>query len=166
MRPSSTHHSPTSAWGTCWVTMPAMLWSIPIYQHASSHCTQAEIGSKLSLRPVLPKSIPTVVEPIVTDWASEPTWWSCIEYVVLMTREQCVTGPFPVCYAKSLQSCPTLCDPMDCSPPSFPQFFCPWDSPGQNTRVVCCALLQGIFQSQGSNPYLLCLLHNSNSPRS
>ena len=22
--------------------------------------------------------------------------------------------------AKSLQSCPTLCDPMDCSPPGFP----------------------------------------------
>ena len=26
----------------------------------------------------------------------------------------------PVCYAKSLQSCPTLCDPMDGSPPGFP----------------------------------------------
>ena len=25
-----------------------------------------------------------------------------------------------ICYAKSLQSCPTLCDPMDGSPPGFP----------------------------------------------
>ena len=25
-----------------------------------------------------------------------------------------------LCYAKSLQSCPTLCDPIDGSPPSFP----------------------------------------------
>ena len=28
----------------------------------------------------------------------------------------------------------------------------PWNSPGQNTGVVSCSLLQGIFTSQGSNP--------------
>ena len=27
---------------------------------------------------------------------------------------------YTVCYAKSLQSCPTLCDPTDSSPPSSP----------------------------------------------
>ena len=37
-------------------------------------------------------------------------------------------------------------------------FFCPWDSPGKNTRVGCHALLQGIFLIQGLNPYLLGLL--------
>ena len=31
--------------------------------------------------------------------------------------------------AKSLQSCPTLCDPIDSSPPGSPR---PWDSPGKN----------------------------------
>ena len=36
--------------------------------------------------------------------------------------------------AKSLQSCPTLCDPIDGSPP--------WDSPGKNTGVGCHFLLQ------------------------
>ena len=35
--------------------------------------------------------------------------------------------------AKSRQSCPTLCDPMDGSPPGS----CPWDSPGKNTGVGC-----------------------------
>ena len=40
--------------------------------------------------------------------------------------------------AKSLQSCPTLCDPKDCSPPGS----CPWDSPGKNTGVGCHFLLQ------------------------
>ena len=45
----------------------------------------------------------------------------------------------PCVHANSLQSCLTLCDPMDCSP-SGP---CPWDSPGKNTRVGCHALLQG-----------------------
>jgi hypothetical protein len=29
------------------------------------------------------------------------------------------------------------------------------DSPGKNTGVGCRALLQGIFSTQGSNPYLL-----------
>ena len=35
----------------------------------------------------------------------------------------------------------------------------PWDSPGKNTAEGCYALLQEIFPTQGSNPYLLCLLH-------
>ena len=26
----------------------------------------------------------------------------------------------PICYAKSLRSCPTLCDPIDSSPPGSP----------------------------------------------
>ena len=37
--------------------------------------------------------------------------------------------------------------------------LCPWDSPGKNTGVSCHFLLQGIFPTQGSNPYRLCLLH-------
>ena len=40
--------------------------------------------------------------------------------------------------AKSLQSCLTLCDPRDGSPPGS----CPWDSPGKNTGVGCHFLLQ------------------------
>ena len=49
------------------------------------------------------------------------------------------------------QSCPTLCDPMDCS---LPGSSVQGDSPGKNTGVGCCALLQGIFPTQGSNPGL------------
>ena len=40
--------------------------------------------------------------------------------------------------AKSRQSCPTLCDPIDGSPPGSR----PWDSPGNNTGVGCRFLLQ------------------------
>ena len=36
--------------------------------------------------------------------------------------------------AKSLQSCPTLCDPIDQQPNRLPR---PWDSPGKNTGVGC-----------------------------
>ena len=50
------------------------------------------------------------------------------------------------------QSCLTLFDPMDCSPPGSSVHE---DSPGKNTRVGCHALLQGIFPTQGSNPGLL-----------
>ena len=46
------------------------------------------------------------------------------------------------------QSCPTLCNPMDCSPPGSSVHG---DSPGKNTAVVCYALLQEIFPTQGSN---------------
>ena len=37
--------------------------------------------------------------------------------------------------------------------------LCPWDSPGKNTGVGCCALLQRIFPTQGLNLCLLHLLH-------
>ena len=49
------------------------------------------------------------------------------------------------------QSCLALCDHMDYSPP--------WDFPGKNTRVGCYFLLQGIFPTQGLNPYLLHPMH-------
>ena len=34
------------------------------------------------------------------------------------------------------------------------RLLCPWDSPSKNTGQGCCALLQGIFPSQGSNTRL------------
>ena len=46
--------------------------------------------------------------------------------------------------AKSLQSCPTLCDPIDGSPPSSPR---PWDSPGKSTGVGCHCLLHTFDQA-------------------
>jgi len=41
--------------------------------------------------------------------------------------------------AKSLQQCPTLCDPIRWHPTRLPH---PWDSPGKNTGVGCHFLLQ------------------------
>ena len=49
------------------------------------------------------------------------------------------------------QLCPTLYNPMDCSPPSS---FIHGDSPGKNTGISCHAHLQGIFPTQESNPGL------------
>ena len=47
------------------------------------------------------------------------------------------------------QSCLTVCDPMDCSPPGSSVYR---DSPVKNTGVG--TLLQGIFPTQGLNPGL------------
>ena len=59
-------------------------------------------------------------------------------------------------HAKLLQLCPTLCDPLDCSPPCSSVHG---DSPDKNIGVGCHAVLQGIFPTQGLNPRLLCLQH-------
>ena len=52
----------------------------------------------------------------------------------------------PDAKVKVAQLCPTL-------QPRGP--YSPWNSPGQNTGVSICLLLQGIFPTQGSNPGLL-----------
>ena len=39
------------------------------------------------------------------------------------------------------------------------RLLCPWDSPGKNTGVGCCASLWGIFPTPGLNPRLFHLLH-------
>ena len=49
------------------------------------------------------------------------------------------------------QSCPTLCDPMDCSPSGYSVHG---DSAGKNTGMGCHALFQRVFLTQGSNPGL------------
>ena len=53
----------------------------------------------------------------------------------------CLSEGFPggAAAAKSLQSCPTLCNPIDRQPTRLP---CLWDSPGKNTGVGCHFLLQ------------------------
>ena len=68
------------------------------------------------------------------------TWWGCRSGVS-------VCGP--------AHSCPTLCDPIDCSlsGSSVHGIF-----PGKITGVGCHFLLQGIFLTQRSNPSLMHLL--------
>ena len=50
-----------------------------------------------------------------------------------------------------VQSCPTLCDPMDYSPPGSSLHG---DSPGKNTGMGCHDLFQRISPIQGSKPDL------------
>ena len=70
-------------------------------------------------------------------------------YVIALLFENAATVNRVLCSVP--QSCPTLCDPMDCSPPGSSVLG---DSPGKNTGVVFNAFLQGNFPTQGSNPGL------------
>ena len=57
---------------------------------------------------------------------------------------------------KSLQLCPTLWDPLDCSPPGFSVHGI------IQARILECVAVpssMGIFPTQGPNPHLLHLLH-------
>ena len=54
-------------------------------------------------------------------------------------------------HAKSLQSCPTLCDPMDCSPPGSSVHGI---LQARILEWVAISFSRGIFPTQGSNPGL------------
>ena len=63
------------------------------------------------------------------------------------------TSYLPISESESevAQSCPTLCDPTDCSPPGSSDHGI---FQARITRVSCHSLLQGIFLTQGSKPGL------------
>ena len=61
-------------------------------------------------------------------------------------------GVFHSCTCVVTLSCPTLCDPVDHSPPSS---CVHGDSPGKNTGMGCHAFLQVIFPTQELNQGLL-----------
>ena len=70
----------------------------------------------------------------------------------LITRILPLSRGSPPCGCLVSQSCLTLCDCVDCTPPDCSVHR---DSPGKNTGVDCHALLQGIFPTQESNWGLL-----------
>ena len=72
------------------------------------------------------------------NWATELNWTELNWKKVMQLKylEQCLV----LCLAA--QSCPTLCNPMDCSPPGSSVHGA---SPGKNSGGGCHALHQGIF---------------------
>ena len=60
----------------------------------------------------------------------------------------CVCAHVCVCVCSIVQSCLTLCDPMDYVARQAP--LCSWNFPGKNTGVDCHFLLQGIFPRRSS----------------
>ena len=75
----------------------------------------------------------------------------CINNILILLEYSLFILSLPVLCLLA-QWCPTLCSPMDCSPPGSSVHG---DSPGKNTGVDCHALLQGIFPTQELNRGLL-----------
>ena len=80
--------------------------------------------------------------------------WTGVQKLLFHFHLPPLTFPTEGMCAECLKSCLTLFNPTDCSPPGSSALG-PWDSPGKNTGVGSCALLQGIFPTQGLNPGLL-----------
>ena len=97
------------------------------------------------------KSLPTSLFKMKSYW-NKVGPYSSMTGVLIKGRNLKTDTYTGSMYAKSIQSCLTLCNCVDCSPPGFPVHG---DSPGENTGRGCHALLQGIFPTQGSNPHLL-----------
>ena len=86
-----------------------------------------------------------------TLWTSlEYLFIWCVLYYILRVRVYVC-----VC-AQSLQSCPNLCDCMDCSLPGSSVHGILQE---RTLEWVAVPSSRGIFPTQGLNPCLLCLLH-------
>ena len=132
---------------------PAIIRCLPCLVHESS------LGFSSSWAP--PPTEPTVSPPLVTHFLATPwlkggkeirTQWAkerskahpgchvskstCSSYPHVLTFKSGLWSSAAAA-AKSLQSCPTLCDPIESSPAGSP-----WDFPGKNTGVGCHFLLQ------------------------
>jgi len=81
------------------------------------------------------------------------SWFHSIFSLTLLLSHDLLLCVISLCVCVLVtQLCPTLCDPMDCSPPgsSVHEIF-----QAKDTGVGCHLLLQGIFPTQGLNLVLL-----------
>ena len=129
-----------------------MLWNLPHPTHHSSHPQPPPGTTFLSAIQTTSFFLQTAVEAgslvfcVFTVVPEKPL-------TILLHKSHCVIPLRCLCVpAKSFQSCATLRNPVDHSPP---RLLWAWDSPGKNAGVGYHALLQRIFPTQGSNPLLL-----------
>ena len=130
---------------------------MPTRTHAHTHThTHARRCCYTCLR-----STTKVLTPAVLSYPpSIPTLVVGVLRVVVVTPHLPSPAPLPTLQtklalcAKSLQSYPTLCNPMDCNLPGSSVHGIL-----QASILECVALLQEVFPTPGSNPCLLWLLH-------
>ena len=117
-------------------------------QHASPPCPSPTPGVHSDSHPSSQCCHPAISSSVI-PFSSCPQ--SFLASVFSNESTLCMRWP------KSLQSCSTLFDSMDCATCQAPLSM---DSPSKNTGVGCHFLFQRIFPTQESNPCLLCLLHS------
>ena len=79
-------------------------------------------------------------------------WLLSLQYSGLENSKDCIV--YGVAKSRTLWVATLSCSVMSNSLWSH-RLYSSWNSPGQNSGVGSCSLLQGIFQIQGSNPGLL-----------
>ena len=92
--------------------------------------------------------------PMFTNWSKSNFSYSQRFLYTFLSKEiirlyLCWLEEYVLCLVA--QSCPTLCNHMNCSQPGSSGYGY---SPGKNTGMGCHALLQCIFPTQGLNPDL------------
>ena len=136
-----------------WPHLPGSLSSLTLLNNPKSRATCPEKAHHLPQIGKLPQSWPqqallsTPTVSAIPLFPAQLNKWALIScyFRPLVSGKGTDTWGWPTnrhAAAKSLQSCPTLCDPIDGSPPGPPR---PWDSPGKNTGVGCYFLLQCIL---------------------
>ena len=136
--PSSMHACMLSCFSH--VRLCATLWTTTCQAPLSMGFSRQEYWSGLSC--------------LISRRSSQPRDQTCISYIYLYWQVgslPLVPPEKPCVLCLFTQLCPTLCDPMDCSPPDSSIHG---DSSGKNTGMSFHAFFQGIFPTQGSNPGL------------
>ena len=92
--------------------------------------------------------------PFLSNWMMSIQGKNTNKHQITIIRKKSYDQPA----AKSRQSCLTLCDPIDGSPPG--SSIRPWDSPGKNTGVGCHFLLQCMKMKSEREVTQLCPTHS------
>ena len=170
-------HSSTLAWKIPWTEEPGRLQSMRLLSEVSYftftfyfHALEKEMSIHSS---ILAWRIPGTEESsglpsmgshrVRHDWSDLAAVVFYFIFSIVFYHKVLSIVLFAIQYVCSVaHSCPTLCDPMDCSPPGSSLHV---DSPGKNTGVGSHALLWGIFPNQGLNsdlPHCRWILYHLN----
>ena len=113
------------------------LWTNNTIHHA---IIKARHKSHHAFSVFLPRYFKISTAPTINKFGPETL--SCgICLIIVECLAACQASTYSKSKSVSRSVIPTLCNPMDCSPPGS----CPWVSQGKNTGVGSDSLLQGIF---------------------
>ena len=119
--------------------MPSTFLRAFLIENTLSHFSTADWdGKSCTELQCSPFRNPSETSPVPSAWP-----WPLLTSV---RQVYALSDPKCPCVCLVTWSCPTLCDPMDCSLPGASVHE---DSPDKNTGVGCQALLQGIFPTRG-----------------